>query len=199
MEAVTVGTFERAVVEQVLAGNPEPFAWIMRRYQRLVTSVAYRMRVRPSAVEDVVSEVFIKVYTRLDQYEARYPLSSWIYRIATNHVLDEIRSRRRTTCVGLDQVAEPRDPRIDAATATVLTERDLLVRQAIVDLPEDYARVLMLKHFDELSVDGIARILGIPEGTVKVRLMRGRLRLRRLLEKRYPGHFERPGVWTRCA
>jgi RNA polymerase sigma-70 factor (ECF subfamily) len=202
MEAIAVNTFqtggrahpaepatERAVIEQVLAGDPEPFAWIMRRYQRLVSSVAYRMRVSPSAVDDVVSEVFIKVYTRLGQYEGRYPLSSWIYRIATNHVLDEIRSRDRAPCVGLDDVAELRDPRVDTATATVLSERDLIVRRAIVDLPEDYSRVLMLRHFDELSIETIAGLLGIPEGTVKIRLMRGRLRLRRLLERRYPGQF----------
>src|SRR5262245_9425917 len=130
MEAIAVSTFqtgarvhpaepttERAVIEQVLAGNPEPFALIVRRYQGLVASVAYRMRVSPSAVEDIVSEVFIKVYTRLGQYERRYPLSSWIYRIATNHVLDEIRSRRRATCVALDEVAELRDPRVDTASA----------------------------------------------------------------------------------
>jgi RNA polymerase sigma-70 factor (ECF subfamily) len=189
MNAVAVGTTERAVIEQVLAGDPEPFAWIVRRYRNLVASVAYRMRVSPSAIDDVVSEVFIKVYTRLGQYEGRYALSSWIYRIATNHVLDEIRNQRRATCVALDEVAELRDLRVDTVAETVLAERDLIVRRAIGDLPEDYARVLMLKHFDELSVGTIARILGIPEGTVKIRLMRGRLRLRRLLEERYPGHF----------
>jgi RNA polymerase sigma factor (sigma-70 family) len=180
---------ERAVIEQVLAGDPEPFAQIVRRYQNLVASVAYRMGVRHSAIEDVVSEVFMKVYTHLRQYEARFALSSWIYRIATNHVLDEIRKRRRAAWVGLDDVAEPRDPRVDVAAAAVLSERDLIVRQSVLELPEDYARVLVLKHFEELSVQTIAEILDIPEGTVKIRLMRGRQRLRRLLEERYPEHF----------
>jgi RNA polymerase sigma-70 factor (ECF subfamily) len=212
MEAIALGTFqaggighpeeramERAVIAQVLAGDLEPFAWIVRRYQRLVASVAYRMRVSPSAVEDVVSEVFMKVYTRLGQYEGRYLLSSWIYRIATNHVLDEMRRRPRVTCVALDEVAELRDRQLDAATASVLTERGLIVRQAIADLPADYARVLVLKHFDELSVDAIAGILGLPEGTVKIRLMRGRLRLRRLLEERCPSHFGAERVPSRGA
>jgi RNA polymerase sigma-70 factor (ECF subfamily) len=139
----------------------------------------------------------MKVYTRLGQYEGRYPLSSWIWRIATNHVLDGVRSRRRATCVALDEVAELRDPRVDAATTTVLAERDLIVREAIADLPVDYARVLTLKHFDELSVEAIAGRLGIPEGTVKVHLMRGRQRLRRLLEERYPGHFGATGPEAR--
>jgi len=180
---------ERAVIEQVLAGDPEPFAWIVRRYQNLVASVAYRMGVRHSAIEDVVSEVFMKVYTHLHQYEARYALSSWIYRIATNHVLDEMRKRRRAAWVALDDVAEPRDTRVDTAAEVVLGERDLIVRQAVLELPQDYARVLVLKHFEELSVETIAEILDIPEGTVKIRLMRGRQRLRRWLEDRHPEHF----------
>lgn len=180
---------ERAVLEQVLSGDPEPFAVIVRKYQNLVASVAYRMGVRDAAIEDVVSEVFMKVYTHLHQYESRYALSSWIYRIATNHVLDDLRKKRRSPAVALDDIAEPRDGRVDVATDIVLTERDRLVRQAVLELPEDYARVLVLKHFEELPVDAIAEVLDIPEGTVKIRLMRGRQRLRKLLERKHPEYF----------
>ena len=179
---------EQALIRQVLDGDPEPFATIVRQYQNLVASVAYRMGVR-SGVEDVVSEVFMKVYTRLHQYDGRHALSSWIYRIATNHVLDDIRKRRRQGTVALDDVAEPPDPRVNVAGETELTERDRLVREAVRELPDDYQRVLALKHFEELSVEDIAEVLDIPEGTVKIRLMRGRQRLRKILETRHPEYF----------
>jgi RNA polymerase sigma-70 factor, ECF subfamily len=180
---------ERAVIEQVLSGDPEPFVRIVRKYQNLVASVAYRMGVRNEAIEDVASEVFMKVFTRLNQYDSRYALSSWIYRITTNHVLDEIRKRRHTSPIGLDDLAEPRDGRVDIAGDAEVTERDCLVRQAVLELPDEYARVLVLKHFEELSVLEIAEVLDLPEGTVKIRLMRGRERLKKTLERRHPEHF----------
>jgi RNA polymerase sigma factor (sigma-70 family) len=185
LEAAT----ERALIEQVLAGDPEPFARIVRKYQNLVASVAYRMGVRSAAIEDVASEVFMKVYTRLHQYDPQYALSSWIYRITTNHILDDLRKKKTARQVALDDVAEPGDPRADVAGEAELTERDALVRAALEQLPEDYRRVLALKHFEELSVDAIAEVLRIPEGTVKVRLMRGRQRLRKILEAAHPEHF----------
>ena len=180
---------EQALIRQVLDGDPEPFAMIVRQYQNLVASVAYRMGVRHGAIEDVVSEVFMKVYTRLHQYDGRHALSSWIYRIATNHVLDDIRRARRQGQVALADVAEPADTRVNVAGDAELGERDRLVRAAVHELPEDYQRVLALKHFEELPVETIAEILDIPEGTVKIRLMRGRQRLRKILETRHPEHF----------
>jgi RNA polymerase sigma-70 factor (ECF subfamily) len=185
---------ELALIRQILDGDPEPFARIVRQYQNLVASVAYRMGVRPGFVEDVVSEVFMKVYTRLHQYDGAYALSSWIYRIATNHVLDDIRRRRRAGTVALDGVAEPSDPRMNVAGESELSERDRLVRDAVHELPEEYSRVLALKHFEDLPVETIAEVLEMPEGTVKVRLMRGRQRLRKILETKYPEHFGAPAL-----
>jgi RNA polymerase sigma-70 factor, ECF subfamily len=180
---------ERAVVQQVLAGDPEPFARIVRQYQNLVGSVAYRMGVPSHAVEDVASEVFMKVYKNLHQYDQKYALSSWIYRIATNPVLDEYRKHGKTRPVPLEDVAEPRDPRVSVADETEATERDALVREAVLSLPDEYRQVLVLKHFEERSVDAIAEILGIPDGTVKIRLMRGRQRLGKILSAQHPEHF----------
>jgi RNA polymerase sigma-70 factor (ECF subfamily) len=180
---------ERTVIAQVLSGDPEPFSEIVRKYQNLVASVAYRMGVRRGTIEDVASEVFMKVFTRLHQYDSRYALSSWIYRITTNHVLDEIRKSRHTSPKGLDELPEPRDTRVDIAGDAVITERDELVRQAVFELPDEYARILVLKHFEELSVLQIAEVLDMPEGTVKIRLMRGRERLKKILERRHPEHF----------
>jgi RNA polymerase sigma factor (sigma-70 family) len=185
---------EQALIRQVLDGDPEPFARIVRQYQNLVASVAYRMGVRQGSIEDVVSEVFMKVYTRLHQYDGRYALSSWIYRIATNHVVDEFRRQRRAGSVALDEVAEPADPRMNIGGESELSERDRLLREAVRELPHDYQQVLALKHFEDLSVETIAEVLDLPQGTVKIRLMRGRQRLRKILEARFPEHFAAPAL-----
>lgn len=182
-------TNDRALARQVLDGDREAFATLVRQYQNLVASVAYRMGVRSGYVEDVVSEVFMKIYTRLHQYDGQHALSSWIYRVTTNHVLDQMRSARRKRAVALEDVAEPADTRVNIARQTELTERDRIVRQALMELPEEYQRVLALKHYEDMSVDTIAEVLDLPEGTVKVRLMRGRQRLRKLLEARHPEYF----------
>jgi RNA polymerase sigma-70 factor (ECF subfamily) len=149
---------ERAVIQQVLAGDPEPFARLVRQYQNLVASVAYRMGVPRTSIEDVVSEVFMKVFTHLHQYDAQYALSSWIYRIATNHVLDDIRKNKPSRRVALDDIAEPSDPRVNVAGDSEITERDELVRDALLDLPDDYRQILVLKHFEERSVEEIPEI-----------------------------------------
>lgn len=180
---------DRALAQQVLDGDRDAFTALIRQYQNLVASVAYRMGIRRESVEDVVSEVFMKVYTRLHQYDGQHALSSWIYRVATNHVLDHLRARKRRPSIALDDVAEPADTRVDVSQESELTERDQLVRRAMQELPDEYQRVLALKHYEELSVEAIASTLDLPEGTVKVRLMRGRQRLRKILEARHPEYF----------
>jgi RNA polymerase sigma-70 factor, ECF subfamily len=154
-----------------------------------VGSVAYRMGVPAHGIDDVASEVFMKVYKNLHQYDGKYALSSWIYRIATNHVLDQYRRQGKARPVALEDIAEPRDPRMNVAGEAELTERDALVRNAVLQLPEEYSRVLVLKHFEDRSVEEIAQILDMPEGTVKIRLMRGRQRLGKLLMAQHPEHF----------
>lgn len=180
---------EIALIRRVLAGDPESFGAIVRGYQNLVASVAYRMGVPRHSIEDVTSEVFMKAYTRLDQYDPDYALSTWLYRIATNHILDEIKKRKRQGLVALEDVAEPSDPRPNVLGEAEVTERDHLLREAMERLPDEYRKVLVLKHFEDLQVQEISRILRIPEGTVKIRLMRGRQRLRKILEQSHPEHF----------
>ena len=180
---------ELAYIRRVLDGDPEPFAELVRSYQNLVASVAYRMGVPRHTIEDVTSEVFMKAYTHLGSYDPQWAFSTWLYRIATNHVLDEIKRKKKEGTVAISQVSEPADPRPSAQGEAEVTERDRLVRGCLSELPEEYQRVLVLKHFEDLPVSEIARALAIPEGTVKIRLMRGRIRLRKILEARHPEHF----------
>jgi len=83
------------VVREVLRGGRNAFGALVTRYQRLVASVAWRHGVRREEIEDLTSEVFIKAYRNLHQYRPDHPFSTWLYRLAANHVVDHGRRARR--------------------------------------------------------------------------------------------------------
>jgi RNA polymerase sigma-70 factor (ECF subfamily) len=180
---------EIRAIEAVLGGDPEPYAEIVNGYQRLVASVAWKMNVAPDTIEDVVSEVFLKAYRNLHRYDPSYAFSTWLYRLTTNHILDQIRRRKRRPETNLEALPEPADGGEGADTRLAVRERADLVRQAVSDLPDIYRQVMTLHHLESIPVAEVARILDVPEGTVKVRLMRGRDRLRKALEESAPEHF----------
>ena len=172
-------------IREVLSGNPEAFERIVRGYQNLVASVAYRLGVPRDDVEDVVSEVMIRVYRHLGSYRPDFALSTWIYRIACNHVHDRMRRHRhdrdaREVSEGLpDPGASPSDRLAEAETA----ER---VREALGEVPEMYRVPLVLMHVEGRTVEDIGRILALPSNTVKTRLARGRVRLAEILRRTCP-------------
>jgi len=180
---------ELEAIRAVLAGDPEPFSMIVSAYQNLVASVAWKMNVPRDEIDDVVSEVFLKAYRSLALYDPQYALSTWLYRIATNQVLDQKRSAGVRRETDLEEGPEP-SVEATAGDEVVRGERERLVREALAELPGNYRRVLTLFHMEGLSVEETAASLRMPAGTVKVQLMRGRSRLRELLEKRHPGYFE---------
>jgi RNA polymerase sigma-70 factor (ECF subfamily) len=176
------------LVESALRGNHEAFAMLVRQYQNLVASVAWRYGVRRDDIEDAVSEVFVKVYQGLHRYRPEHPFSTWLYRLAANHVLDRARRAHREKDRG--EMPEQLPDRAPGAVEGLETqERASVVRAALEGLDPRYREALFLVYVEGLRVDEAARVLGVPEGTVKTRLMRGRQALKRLLERRHPEHF----------
>lgn len=180
---------ELEAIQAVLEGNPEAFGVIVVNYQNLVGSVAYRLGVRRDEIEDMVSEVFVKVYRNLSTYRPEFTLSTWIYRIATNHVLDHLR-RRRKEAGQVEMPVTVADPGPQPAENVAAIERAEMVRAALSELPEKYRAPLVLMHIEGLGVSEISRILSLPAGTIKTRLARGRTRLGRILRQRWPDLVE---------
>lgn len=177
------------IVREVLDGRTEQFRLLVTRYQNLVAGIAWRSGCRRDDVEDVVSEVFLKVYRNLHQYRPDHAFSTWLYKLTANHVVD--RSRRMKKERGrteMPEQVEDKSPGVDDALET--DERHSLVRRALDHVDERYREVMHLVYVEGLKVDETARILGIPEGTVKTRLMRGRDALRKVLLHRNPEHFK---------
>ncbi len=176
---------DAALITRILGGEADLYEELMRRYQRLVASVIYKMGIPVDDMEDLVSEVFMKAYRNLARYRPENAFSTWIYRIATNRALDEIRSRRLRSRFG------PLDERLPAPGPGVEGEVNAgdcsaAVGRALEQLPREYRAPLVLLHMEDRKVSEIADLLGIPEGTVKTRLARGRVKLRRIIARQFP-------------
>lgn len=148
---------------------------LMRRYRQKVVNLAFSIVREPALAQDMAQLAFVKLWQALPQFDGRGALSTWLYTIARNTCLSELRSRGRT--VSLDDgigdaydIASVHEP-IGAAEA----EYD--VAHLLNELAEPYRRVVVLFYLEERSCENVAHLLGLPEGTVKSLLFRARSRL----------------------
>lgn len=175
-------------IRAVLGGETRPFEVLVTRYQRMVAGVAWRHGISAAEIDDVVSDVFLKTYQNLHRYRPDHPFSTWLYRLALNHTVDRLRRAKKER--GRTELPEQlADPTADAQRGIETDERARLLRAALNDLPSHYREVMQLVYVEGLKVDATADALGIPSGTVKTRLMRGRDALRKILVGRHPAHF----------
>lgn len=181
---------DQQVVRAVLAGDRDGFGALVEQYQRLVASVAWRYGTRQDEIEDLVSEVFLKVYRNLHQYRPENPFSTWLYRLAANHVMDHGRRKRREA--GRTEMPEQiDDPGPGPGQVFETSERAQRVRSALQEVAPRYREALFLVYIEGMRVEQAARSLGLPQGTIKSRLMRGREALRKILVRRDPELFGR--------
>jgi len=169
---------DQADVERVLAGNVSAFEGIVRRWQSPLVNLAYRFCHDRGRAEDMAQEAFLRAYRGLGQWRKDAVFSTWLFALATNLYRSELR-RIPARTVSLEDIAEPPDTR---ASDRGLEDRDydrhLAVRRAVGALPAKYREALTLFYFHDMDVTTAARSLGLPEGTVKARLFRGREILR---------------------
>jgi RNA polymerase sigma-70 factor, ECF subfamily len=163
-------------VERVLAGDISAFEGIVRRWQGPLINLAYRFCHDRGRAEELAQEAFLRAYRALNQWRKDAVFSTWLFALATNLYRSELR-RIPVRTVPLEDIAEPSDPRA-SATGFEERNRDSAVRNAVAALPAKYREALILFYFHDLDVATAARSLGLPEGTVKARLFRGRELLR---------------------
>ena len=173
-------TDDLADVEKVLAGDTSAFEGVVRRWQGPLINMAYRYCRDRARAEDMAQQAFLKAFRGLAQWRRDAAFSTWLFALAANLYRSELR-RIPVYGVGLDQIAEPRDPRrTDAVFES--EERERVVRNAVLSLPEKYREPVILFYFHEMDIPAAARSMGLPEGTVKARLFRGRELLRHKLD-----------------
>jgi RNA polymerase sigma-70 factor (ECF subfamily) len=139
-------------------------------------NLAYRFCHDRGRAEEMAQEAFLRAYRALGQWRKDAVFSTWLFALATNLYRSELR-RIPARTVPIEDVPEPRDPR-PSDGGLEEHDSDVVVRRAVGALPPKYREALVLFYFHEMDVTTAARSLGLPEGTVKARLSRGREILR---------------------
>jgi RNA polymerase sigma-70 factor (ECF subfamily) len=175
-ESSVSATDDQTDVDRVLAGDISAFEGIVRRWQGPLINLAYRFCRDRGRAEEMAQEVFLRAYRALAQWRKDAVFSTWLFALATNLYRSELR-RIPARMLSLEDIPEPQDAR---ASDGGLEEhnRDLAVRRAVLALPAKYREALILFYFHDMDITSAARSLGLPEGTVKARLFRGREILR---------------------
>jgi RNA polymerase sigma-70 factor (ECF subfamily) len=185
---------ERGLVEQCRRGDPHAFARLVSLHEGMVYGLAARLLGDAEEARDLAQEVFFQVYRKLDRFEGRSSLKTWIYRIVVNQCRNRRRfwhRRRRERSFALHELNAAEEARLGSGVSPfeelARRERALRVQQALLRLSFDHRAVLLLREVEGLNGEEIAASLGLSEGTVKSRLARAREALRRQLDPALAG------------
>ena len=175
------------------AGDRAALDALLRRHYDRIHAVCRRLTGSTTDADDAAQEAMISIVRGIDRFDGRAAFSTWAYRIATNAALDELRRRKRRPglhAVGDDGSApEPEDPRAGHQLEAVGDR--LAIDEAITGLAVDFRAAVVLRDVADLDYAEIAVVLGVPVGTVKSRIARGRSQLAAALGNPMPGG-ERP-------
>ncbi len=170
---------ESELVRAAQGGDQRALDRLLRDQQPRIYAVCRRIAGNDADALDATQDAMIAVVRGLPRFDGRSRFSTWVYRVATNSCLDELRRRRRRPIVGLPEhdgvpieIADERGPNVGEQVAD-----RLLVDAALADLPEDFRAAVVLRDLCQLDYAEIAEVLGIPPGTVRSRIARGRAHL----------------------
>ena len=190
-----LGTLPDAdVVHLAQQGRELAFRELVRRYERPVFSLVFRMVRDRETAEDLAQDAFVKVLNHIDKYSPEFKFSSWLFKIANNVAIDHLRRRR------LDTISMDGSPHastaseVEATTLNLESEQESAldeleakelgsaIEQAIAKLRPEYRACIMLRHVEGRSYEEIAATLDLPLGTVKTYIHRARHELRKALD-----------------
>ncbi len=184
---------DHALIEATRSGDETAFGEIMTRYRNPITNYLYRFLNDYEEAVDLAQETFVRVYFAIDRYHTGYAFSTYIYRIATNLAISEIRRRKRRRLFSLtglfqgedEQSVEfqPTDSRALQDDVLVEDEQSRVVAKAIAALPEKYRVPIILRDVEGKSYDEVAEIMELGLGTTKSRISRGRGLLKEKLKQ----------------
>jgi RNA polymerase sigma-70 factor (ECF subfamily) len=186
---------DHALIEAVRQGDKDAFAEIVDRYRNPITNFLYRFLNDYEEAVDLAQETFVRVYFAIDRYHAGFAFSTYIYRIATNLAISELRRRKRKNVLSLtglfqadsneDIEYQPPDGRLLPDAELVDLEQSRVIAKAIATLPPKYRVPIILRDIDGRTYDEIAEIMDLGLGTTKSRISRAR----GLLEEKLRHYF----------
>jgi len=171
------------------AGQANERAWeeVVRRFRRRVFGIAYKFTGRYEESQDLTQEIFLRVFKSLEKFDQSADFGTWLYSVSRNHCIDHYRSVRKEretmdrTVDAADLAPVAHGP--DALSRLQRLDRRDLLRRALLALPDSLRSAVVLRDLRDFSYQDIAAALGLPEGTVKSRINRGRNELARRIVK----------------
>ena len=182
------------LVQEFLNGDRDSFVELIGRYSEKVHNLAMRITRNEQDAEEVLQDVFITVFKKMDTFQGKSAFSSWLYRITANTAFMKLRQRKKHAAVSLDEsptgagenmLAGGRSDSCDLNYMTSRHELRAALEEAISKLPEEYKTIFILRDVDGLSNHEVGEILGLSVPAVKSRLHRSRLMLRKKLQRYY--------------
>lgn len=186
---------DHQLIAAVKNGEEDAFAEIINRYRNQITNYLYRFLNDYEEAVDLAQETFVRVYFAIERYHTDYAFSTYIYRIATNLAISEIRRRKRRKLVSLTglfqfdnseaQDFEPPDEKTLPLENLIESEQTATIARAIATLPEKYRAPIILRDVEGKSYEEVAAVLKLGLGTTKSRISRAR----KLLREKLQNHF----------
>lgn len=179
---------DEELIKRFQDGDNQAFNELVARYKDPLFNYVTRMLKDKVFAEDIVQETFVRVYRNSNRYQQIAKFSTWIYTIAINLTKTELRRQNLRRFFSLSTVSENGktfelpDQRINLEKSAEDTMAGERIREAIDTLPKTFREVIILRDLQELSYEEISKIVGVPLGTIKSRVNRGRTRLQKLLK-----------------
>ncbi len=170
---------DEALVRRCREGDPSAFGVLVERHERRVYNLALRMTGREEDARDAAQEAFLTALRKLSSFRGEAAFSTWLHRVTVNTCYDLLRTRKRAPM--LDRLPEHEVEPQPIPDHAPLTDLSVDVRRALLEVPEEYRAAMVLHDVQDLPYEEVAAILGVPVGTVKSRLHRGRVILARAL------------------
>lgn len=189
------GERDEDLVRRCLEGDRSAFGVLFERHERRVYNLALRMTGREEDARDATQDAFLTALRKLASFRGEAAFTTWLHRVTVNACYDLLRKRSRAPLLDLIPEHKPEPPPIpDHADQAGLS---IDVQRALLKVPEDYRAVMILHDVQDLPYEQVAEIVGVPLGTVKSRLHRGRVALARALgvparDRPEPDRRERP-------
>lgn len=174
---------DSALVEQVQQGNTGAFNVLVERWQTKIYRFAFQFFADGDEASEITQKTFIKVYQKLDTLDEPGKFSSWIYRVANNLCLDELKRAGRRKSSPLEAWVEQVEGSQTPGTKLETKELSEVLQKAMLTLPDEQRVVIILKEYEGMKFREIAEILEESENTIKSRMYYGLKSLRRVLKK----------------
>ena len=179
---------EMAVIRRAQRGDTKAFEALLSAYEKPVYNLCLRMTGNAEDAADLTQEAFLKIWRGLENYKFESSFSTWVYRLTTNVSIDFLRGRKRRQTLSITVEEEDGVAELEVPDPAPLPEEQLLLREkkaqiasAMNQLDEEARLILTLRILEDLSYEEIARVTGLKDGTVKSRLARARLKLKKIL------------------